>query len=87
MSKQSGKGLAAATCLLLVFVSALAPPARAQAVHEGRLTGTVAGEDQAVLPGALIASGIGNRNDSKNFVAAASLAGWNVSPETSTVSV
>lgn len=54
MIMHSGTKLVAATCLSLLFVGASAPPVRAQAIHEGKLTGTVAGEDQAVIPGATV---------------------------------
>ena len=54
MSMHSGKGLAVAACLSVALVCALAPTARAQAIHEGKLTGTVTGEDHAVMPGATV---------------------------------
>ena len=51
MSMHSGMKLVAATCLSFLLVGASAPSLSAQAIHEGKVTGTVAGEDQAVMPG------------------------------------
>jgi hypothetical protein len=53
MRMHLGRTLAAATCFSLLFaIGAL--PLRAQAVHEGKLTGTVTSEDHAVMPGATV---------------------------------
>ena len=54
MTMHTGKGLAAATSVFLFFMGALPPSARAQAIHEGKVTGIVAGEDRAVIPGATV---------------------------------
>jgi Carboxypeptidase regulatory-like domain/TonB dependent receptor len=42
------------SCWLLVSLGVCAPAVRAQAIHEGKLTGTVAQADQAVIPGATV---------------------------------
>ncbi len=44
---------AVAGCLLL-YLAACATTVRAQAIHEGRLTGTVVGTDQMIMPGATV---------------------------------
>jgi hypothetical protein len=44
---------AVGTCFSLLFAIG-ATPLRAQAVHEGKLTGTVSSEDHAVMPGATV---------------------------------
>jgi hypothetical protein len=44
----------AVACWVLVSLSLCATTARAQAIHEGKLTGTVVGEDQMVIPGATV---------------------------------
>jgi len=54
MNMHSGKQLVAATCVAIVLVGASALSASAQAIHEGKVTGTVAGEDQAVIPGVTV---------------------------------
>lgn len=48
-----GRTLVAGTCFSLLFAIGAAP-VRAQAVHEGKLTGTVTSEDHAVMPGAAV---------------------------------
>src|SRR6187200_2563453 len=49
-----GRTLASLSCASLVWLAACATPAFAQAIHEGKLIGTVAGSDGAVLPGATV---------------------------------
>jgi hypothetical protein len=41
-------------CCSLFYLAVCATAARAQAIHEGKLTGTVTQEDQAVIPGATV---------------------------------
>jgi len=53
MDSGSRRPLAVA-CWLLLSLSLCATAARAQAIHDGKLTGTVAGEDHMVIPGATI---------------------------------
>src|SRR5512136_2184207 len=50
----SGRRLFVVACCLLFFLAAAATAVRAQAIHEGKITGTVAGEDQLVMPGATV---------------------------------
>ena len=49
-----GRKLFAVACCLLVYLLLGATSAGAQAIHEGKVTGTVMGEDQAVMPGASV---------------------------------
>ncbi|HEY7925460.1 MAG TPA: TonB-dependent receptor [Vicinamibacteria bacterium] len=51
---QSGKAFATALCLCLLFVGVSVGPVRAQAILEGKVTGTVTSEDGAPLPGATL---------------------------------
>jgi Carboxypeptidase regulatory-like domain/TonB dependent receptor-like, beta-barrel len=53
MSTHQGRKLVTVTCCCLVSLLC-ATYAGAQAIHEGKLTGTVAGEDKAVIPGATV---------------------------------
>lgn len=50
---QPGKTILMAFCLLLL-VGVTVPPVGAQAVHEGKVTGTVLSEDGVALPGATV---------------------------------
>jgi hypothetical protein len=50
----SGRRLFAVACCSLFFLGVCTTGVRAQAIHEGKLTGTVAGEDQTVMPGATV---------------------------------
>ena len=54
MTMNSVKKLVAVTCVSLFLVGGWASAVHAQAIHEGKLTGTVASEDQAVIPGATV---------------------------------
>lgn len=54
MTMHIGKTLVAVPCLSFLFLGVCATATRAQAVHEGKVTGTIAGEDRAVLPGATV---------------------------------
>jgi len=54
MTMNSLRKLVAVTCVLLFLVVGWASAVHAQAIHEGKLTGTVASEDQAVIPGATV---------------------------------
>ncbi len=49
-----GRTLASLSCATFLWLAASVPTAFAQAIHEGKLTGTVAGTDGAVLPGASV---------------------------------
>ena len=49
-----GRTLTVLACASLVSLGACVTPVFAQAIHEGKLTGTVAGSDAAVLPGATV---------------------------------
>ncbi|MBP1636580.1 MAG: Outer rane receptor for ferrienterochelin and colicin, partial [Acidobacteria bacterium] len=49
-----GRKLFAVACCLLVYLLLGATSAGAQAIHDGKVTGTVMGEDQAVMPGATV---------------------------------
>ena len=51
---QSGKASATAVCLCLLLVGVSVGPVRAQAILEGKVTGTVTSEDGAPLPGATL---------------------------------
>ncbi len=51
---QPGRKLFAVACCLLLFTGVCVTAVQAQAIHEGKLTGTVAGEDQMVMPGATV---------------------------------
>lgn len=53
MTNHPGRRLAVSWFSLLVL-GLSAPALHAQAIHEGKLTGTIAGEDDAVLPGATV---------------------------------
>jgi hypothetical protein len=46
--------LLAVACCSLFYLGVCATAARAQAIHEGKLTGTVTQEDKAVIPGASV---------------------------------
>ena len=46
--------LLAVACCSLLYLGVCATAVRAQAIHEGKLTGTVAQEDGAVIPGATV---------------------------------
>ena len=50
----SGRRSFAVLCCSLFLLGACATAARAQAIHEGKLTGTVTQEDLAVIPGATV---------------------------------
>ena len=54
MRIHSPRTLAAVICCSVFSLILCATAAHAQAIHEGKLTGTVAGEDQAVIPGATV---------------------------------
>jgi hypothetical protein len=54
MTVDSPRKFVAVTCLALLFLAVGLPSARAQAIHQGKLTGTVAGEDRAVIPGVTV---------------------------------
>jgi len=54
MTMHAARRLVAVTCFSVLFAGAGATSARAQAIHEGKLTGTVAGEDRVTLPGATV---------------------------------
>ena len=54
MTKHSCLRVVTVTCCSLLSLILGATTARAQAIHEGKLTGTVAGEDRAVIPGATV---------------------------------
>ena len=54
MTMNSVRKLVAVTCVSLFLVGGWASAVHAQAIHEGKLTGTVASEDQAVIPGATV---------------------------------
>jgi len=54
MRMRSRRKLVTLTCRALFYLILCATSVRAQAIHEGKLTGTVAGEDSAVLPGATV---------------------------------
>jgi len=54
MRKHSGTRLFALVCCSVFSLIVCAISARAQAIHEGKLTGTVASEDQSVMPGATV---------------------------------
>lgn len=49
-----GRRLLAVACCSLLLIGVCATGARAQAIHEGKLTGAVAGEDGLVMPGATV---------------------------------
>ena len=51
---QFGKACSTALCLLLLLVGVCVDPVRAQAILEGKVTGTVTSEDGAPLPGASV---------------------------------
>src|SRR5260221_2339941 len=53
MTMHSGRRLVALICLLLLFAG-LGGTVRAQAIHEGKVTGTVASVDGAGIPGATV---------------------------------
>ena len=50
----AGRTLASKSCISLLLLATCASPVFAQAIHEGKLTGTVASADAAVLPGATV---------------------------------
>jgi len=50
----AGRTLVSFSCALLLWLAACATPAFAQAIHDGKLIGTVASGDGAVLPGATV---------------------------------
>jgi len=50
----TGRRLFAVACCSLFSLAVSATAVRAQAIHEGKLTGTVAGEDRIVMPGATV---------------------------------
>ena len=54
MTKHSCLRVVTVTCCSLLSFILGATTVRAQAIHEGKLTGTVAGEDRAVIPGATV---------------------------------
>ncbi len=54
MTMNSAGKLVAVTCVSLFLVGGWASAVHAQAIHEGKLTGTVASEDHAVMPGATV---------------------------------
>ncbi len=54
MTMHSAEKLVAVTCVSLFLVGGWASAVHAQAIHEGKLAGTVASEDQAVIPGATV---------------------------------
>ena len=54
MRMHSDTRLVALVCCSLFSLVVCATSVRAQAIHEGKLTGTVASEDQAVMPGATV---------------------------------
>ncbi len=54
MTMHSARRLVAVACLELFLVGVCPAFVQAQAIHEGKLTGTVASEDHAVLPGATV---------------------------------
>jgi len=49
-----GRRLLAVVLCSVLWLGVCATGAGAQAIHEGKLTGTVAGEDQLVMPGATV---------------------------------
>ncbi len=51
---RSGRRLLAVACCSVLWLGVCATGARAQAIHEGKLTGTVAGEDRLVMPGVTV---------------------------------
>ncbi len=53
MTMHSGRRLVALICFLLLFAG-LGGTVRAQAIHEGKVTGTVASVDGAGIPGATV---------------------------------
>jgi len=53
MTMHLGRRLVVGTCFLL-FAGAGVTSVRAQAIHEGKVVGTIVGEDKAALPGATV---------------------------------
>ncbi|MGE5360149.1 MAG: TonB-dependent receptor [Bacteroidales bacterium] len=49
-----GRRLFAVACSLLLYLGVCATAVHAQAIHEGKLTGTVRGEDKMVMPGVTV---------------------------------
>jgi hypothetical protein len=49
-----GRRLFVVACCSLFLLAVCATAVRAQAIHEGKITGTVTGEDQLVMPGATV---------------------------------
>jgi Carboxypeptidase regulatory-like domain/TonB dependent receptor len=54
MRMYSARQLIAVTCHVLFCLVLCATSARAQAIHQGKLTGTITGEDGALVPGATV---------------------------------
>ena len=54
MAMRPGRMFFAVSCCTLLFLGLCVRPLHAQAVHEGKLTGTIAGEDRLALPGATV---------------------------------
>ncbi len=54
MRMPTGRMVVAVTCFSVLALGVCTAAARAQAIHEGKLTGTVTSEDRAVMPGATV---------------------------------
>ena len=54
MTVYAPRHLAAVTCVSVLLAALAATPLHAQAIHEGKLTGSVVSDDRTAVPGATV---------------------------------